>query len=176
MSWQRSLSDKKANFEIGPTLPVCPDETHKLCPFGPDFARFTAFPVNKDSCKKPRLHFFISLELGSILSGRHVHPGNNLFLLRTRNEFPDDSFPLFALSCDSRSRIGSTHLSLLRLSRQEVRRKERARPSPSYGSNSDDVSERGGKSRAGGASGVPGDASRTPDRRAEAAGERSWRL
>lgn len=53
MSWQRSLSDKKANFEIGPTLPVCPDETHKLCPFGPDFARFTAFPVNKDSCKKP---------------------------------------------------------------------------------------------------------------------------
>ena len=51
MSWQRSLSDKKANFEIGPTLPVCPDETHKLCPFRPDFARFTAFPVNKDSCK-----------------------------------------------------------------------------------------------------------------------------
>ena len=49
MARQVSGSEKMANFGIGQTLPVCSDETHKLCPFGPDFAWFTAFPVNKDS-------------------------------------------------------------------------------------------------------------------------------
>ena len=51
MSRQRSLSAKKANFGIGQTLSVCSDETHKLCPFVPVFARFTAFPVNKNSSR-----------------------------------------------------------------------------------------------------------------------------
>lgn len=51
MSRQVSGSEKRSNFGIGPTLPVCSDETHELCPFVPDFARFAAFPVNKDSCQ-----------------------------------------------------------------------------------------------------------------------------
>ncbi|WP_370748782.1 hypothetical protein [Parasutterella sp.] len=51
MSRQVSGSEKRADFGIGPTLPVCSDETHELCPFVPDFARFAAFPVNKDSCQ-----------------------------------------------------------------------------------------------------------------------------
>jgi len=51
MSRQVSGSEKRTNFGIGPTLPVCSDETHELGPFVPDFARFTAFPVNKGSCQ-----------------------------------------------------------------------------------------------------------------------------
>ena len=49
MSRQRSLSNKKANFGIGPTLPVGADEPNELCSFVTDLTRFTAFPVNKDS-------------------------------------------------------------------------------------------------------------------------------
>lgn len=58
MSRQVSGSEKRANFGIGPTLPVCSDETHKLCPFVPDFARFVAFPVNKYSYRSLEFQSF----------------------------------------------------------------------------------------------------------------------
>ena len=58
MSRQVSGSGKRTNFGIGPTLPVRADETHKLCPFVPDFARFSSFPVNKDSCQSQEFQGF----------------------------------------------------------------------------------------------------------------------
>ena len=58
MSRQVSGSEKRSNFGIGPTLPVCSDETHKLCPFVPDFAWFAAIPINKDSCQSLEFQSF----------------------------------------------------------------------------------------------------------------------
>lgn len=51
MSRQVSGSEKRADFGIGLTLPVCSDETHELCSFVPDLVRFAASRVNKDSCQ-----------------------------------------------------------------------------------------------------------------------------